>query len=173
MSRMPTPFDGSIEIVLQCVPRAALWLQNRRIRWGEITYFPQSLLGIQNMALHHLLSKVPERHWNLQSCSEYKPPDCPYVHICTMIIFIYIWRMFILAQMRCSFRWRKGSIFPVDQKPLGRVFTALQDILPTDIAMKHWLISMCYLTRVLVNDVEGSQDYLKSFEDAHYSISNI
>ena len=61
-----------------------------KLEWGEITYCPQSLLGIQNMALHHHLSKVPES-WNLQLRSEYKPPDCPYVHICTMIIFIYVW----------------------------------------------------------------------------------
>ena len=81
--------------------------------------------------------------------------------------------MFVLAQMWCSFRWRKGTIFPVDQIPLGRVFTALHDILPTDIAMKHWWISMGYLTRVLVNDVERNRDYLERFEDAHYSISNI
>ena len=134
------------------------------------TYFLQS---VQNMALHHLLSNVPESRWNLQSCSAYEPSDCPYVHICTMIIFIYIWRMFILAQMRCSLRWRKGCIFPVDQKPLGRVFATLQDILPTDILMKHGWISMGYPTRVLVNDTEGNQDYLESIEDVHYSISNI
>ena len=81
--------------------------------------------------------------------------------------------MFTPAQMWCSFRWRKGSIFPVDHKPFGRVFMALHDILPTDIAMKHWRISMGYLTRVLVNDTEGNQDYLESIEDVHYSISNI
>lgn len=59
------------------------------------------------------------------------------------------------------------------QKPLGRVFTALQDIRPTDIAMKYWQIRVGYLTRVLVDEVEGNREYLESFEDAHYSISNI
>jgi hypothetical protein len=35
---------------------------------------------------------------------------------------------------------------------------------------EHWRISMSYLTRVLVNEVEGN---LESFEDAHNSMSNI
>ena len=60
------------------------------LEWGEITYFPQYLLGAQGMTLHHHLSKVHES-WSLQPCSEYKTPDCPYVHICTMIVFIYVW----------------------------------------------------------------------------------
>jgi len=54
-----------------------------------------------------------------------------------------------------------------------RAFTAWHDIPPSDIPMKHWWISVGYLTRALVNDVEGNRDYLESFENAHYSISNI
>ena len=78
-----------------------------------------------------------------------------------------------MVQVWCCFGWGKGSVFPVDQKLLGRVFTALQDIRPTDIAMKYWQIRVGYLTRVLVDEVEGNREYLESFEDAHYSISNI
>ena len=74
--------------------------------------------------------------------------------------------------VRC-FCWGKRSIFPVDQKPVGRVFFVSYDIRPTNIAMKYLRVSMACLTTALVNEVEASQDYLESFKDAHYSISDI
>jgi hypothetical protein len=72
-----------------------------------------------------------------------------------------------MAQVTCCFGWGKGSIFPVNQKPLSGQRG------PTDIAMKYWRISVECLTRALVNEVEGNRDYLESFERHNYSISNI
>lgn len=86
------------------------------------------LLGIQNMAPQHRLSKVPES-WNLPS-----GPTAQYsarLHLANVHVVIHFQTI-----------WKR---------------------LPTDIIMG-------FLTRMLVNDIEGNRDYLESFEDVHVSL---